>query len=186
MSTTTEIDPNGYEAITSFWQFDRKFYEDIGLDLSPLESDSADGLMPMLRRAASLVVAAQESKTVSTDQLGRAHEILLDRHSKVGKAMAVAERAVHHASIDVGHPAVVSWQDRNEQAEKSDRRPITELVGRVDWFHIGLVRPHLPEDPEYHRAPFSPVSRPNANFYHSPVEVANQLTLARVGVWFDI
>ena len=185
--TTTEIDPTGYTAIDATWQFDLAFYRDIGVDLKPLEDASHEGAMPRMRRAAGLTLRITSSETASHDQVRRAERLLGMSHSYVRRLMHEAAIHVDFKAVEADHPAIGAWQERNEHSEKPDTRDVTGLLKNIDRIHIGLVRPKMPAiDPEHAKAKFYPVTKPNTNYYDSPLEVADQLVLARVGVWYDI
>ena len=170
------INPDGYEAIGATWQFDLAFYREIGLKLEPLEDPSPNAAMPQLRRAARLMVNGTP----------KAGDLLKEKHSHVVNLMHHAKDGINFNAVTVDHPAVISWQERNAQREEPDTRNVESFLRRIDWVEVDLIRPRMPKDPSYSEAPFRPVTRPGANNYSSPLEVADQLVQARVAITFDL
>jgi hypothetical protein len=187
MVVAQEIDPNSYGTVDGTWQFDLQFYRDIGLDLSRLEDDTTEALMPRLRRAAGVMLTAMTSTLATERQKTRAERLLETTHGDVRETIYEIRQNARFDDVNTDHPAVADWQERNSKSENPSHRPLDELLGRINWIHLGLVRPRMPEiDPEYMTQPFRPVTRPNANFYSRPIEVVDQLVHVRAGVWFDI
>ena len=181
--------PTGFEAVDGTWQFDLDFYREIGLNLAPLEDPTETAAMPRLRRAAELYITAKtDTKKLTQDQLHRAKSLLLNAHAAVGQLIGQAARGVHYGDVDAEHPAVIAWLEREAmKAEEVQRAPSDARFDQINRIHTGLVRERMPEiDPDYMKAKFSPIRVPGTNYYSDPTQVANQLTLARVGVWWDI
>jgi hypothetical protein len=189
----------GFEAVDGTWQFDLQFYREVGLNLAPLEDPSPDALMPRLRRAATIYSNLGDAATAN--HVERAEHLLQRVHGEVGEELWRSRAGLNLTEVTPDHPAVVSYVNRTPSYEQRNteykRRYIgyegslaRQMLDHIERIHVGLLRPKMPAvDPRHvldSKATFIPVNNPNSNFYTSPLQVASQLTLARVGVWFDI
>lgn len=181
MASAEQVESTGYEVLDGLWQFDLKFYCDIGLDLDPLEDPADNAAVPRLRRTAETFVLATESERADQDQLQRAQIHLIRAHNTVKELMAQALAGINYEGVDQNHPAVTAWQERKDY-EADDIR-----FDRLNWIGLTLVRDYMPAIDPYSATPkYYRVSVPFAGPYLSPITVADQLTTARVAALWDI
>ncbi|MBI2588968.1 hypothetical protein HYW35_02060 [Candidatus Saccharibacteria bacterium] len=176
---TVDRDPMSYAVVADTPRFDLQTYNELGLDLTRLENPDEQALVPRLRMSALAYHVAAQKRAI-TMELQKA--LVASEHSvrrEIVKAREGFERGIHGITED--HPAIQGWRERNPEMRLHN-------IHHLDWgLAVGLVRPVDPQkDPEWMREkPFTPVTPGGGRpYYTSPLEVADQLIVARIGVFF--
>lgn len=188
MAHSPELSPESFEPVHLLKHFDLQTYRELGLELSRLEDPSSDGLLRRVRIASANYLTLKDTKRGP-----EARGALYSAYGRLSDEMKNVEEGYseRYRGTTVEHPAIQAYADRNPSAlenASTDSYFTSESLlmdaTRRSWLiSLALIRPNeVPTGDGDEPAPKWRMVEGPAIGITSPLEVADQLVVARIAV----